>query len=416
MTAKRTSTKRTSTKQRAKGGRTKVFAVSRQAPGALVEHAKKARSRASRELGEVEVSTLVHDLGSMIEAARKQVAVAANAALTTLYWQMGHRVRTEVLDGRRAEYGAQIVAAVGRQLEARYGRGFGEKNLRRMVQFATVFPEVSIVAALRRQLTWAHFKLLIPLQDSLQREFYAEMCRTEGWSTRALAQKIDGMLFERTGLSRKPEALIRKELSALREKGELTPALVFRDPYMLDFLELADTYSERDLEAAILREIERFLLELGAGFAFVERQKRITLDGDDYYLDLLFFHRRMQRLVALELKIGDFKPADSGQMELYLRWLDRHERQPSEQAPLGIILCAGKKRETVEYLDLDARGIHVAEYLTALPSREVLEARLHRAIESARNRLVLGAGAEIDVAPIAPTSTPESKPKRKRRK
>jgi predicted nuclease of restriction endonuclease-like (RecB) superfamily len=182
------------------------------------------------------------------------------------------------------------------------------------------------------------------------------MCRIERWSVRALRQKIDGMLFERTARSKKPEAFIRKELPALRGKGELTPALVFRDPYMLDFLELADTYSEKDLESAILREIERFLLELGGGFAFVERQKRITLDGDDYYLDLLFFHRRMQRLVAIELKIGDFKPADSGQMELYLRWLDRHERQPSEQAPLGIILCAGKKRETVEYLDLDARG------------------------------------------------------------
>jgi hypothetical protein len=184
---------------------------------------------------------------------------------------------------------------------------------------------------------------------------------------------------------------------------------------MLDFLELADTYSEKDLESAILREIERFLLELGAGFAFVERQKRITLDGDDYYLDLLFFHRRMQRLIAIELKIGDFKPADSGQMELYLRWLDRHERQPAEQPPLGVILCAGKKRETVEYLDLDARGIHVAEYLTELPPRKVLEARLHRAIEAARNRLVLGAGVDVDVAPIAPAARPASKPKRKRR-
>jgi predicted nuclease of restriction endonuclease-like (RecB) superfamily len=408
MTAKRTSKKPT------KGGPKKVAAVSRPSPGALAEHAEKARSRASRESGELEVSTLVRDLGSMIEEARNQVAAAANAALTSLYWQMGYRVRTEVLDGRRAEYGAQIVAAVGRQLEASYGRGFGEKNLRRMVQFATVFPEAETVAALRRQLTWAHFKLLIPLKDSMKREFYAEMCRVEGWSTRALAQKIDGMLFERTALSKKSEALIRKELSALREQGVLTPALVFRDPYMLDFLELADTYSEKDLESAILREIERFLLELGAGFAFVERQKRITLDGDDYYLDLLFFHRRMQRLVAIELKIGDFKPADSGQMELYLRWLDRHERQPSEQAPLGIILCAGKKRETVEYLDLGARGIHVAEYLTELPPREVLEDRLHRAIEAARNRLVLGVGVDIDVDPLDPTSTtPDSKPKRK---
>ena len=409
-------TKRTS-KKAAKARTKKGATVSRLSPGTAADRARNALSRASRESGELEVSTLVRDLGSMIDAARKQVAVTANAALTTLYWQMGHRVRTEILDGQRAEYGAQIVAAVGRHLEARYGRGFGEKNLRRMVQFATVFPEAEIVATLRRQLTWAHFKLLIPLEDSLQREFYAEMCRVEGWSTRALAQKIDSVLFERTALSKKPEALIRKELSALREKGELTPALVFRDPYMLDFLELADTYSEKDLESAILREIERFLLELGAGFAFVERQKRITLDGDDYYLDLLFFHRRMQRLVAIELKLGDFKPADSGQMELYLRWLDRHERQSSEQAPIGIILCAGKKRETVEYLDLDARGIHVAEYLTELPPREVLEDRLHRAIKAARNRLVLGPGVDVDVARLAPTSTePDSKPKHKRRR
>ena len=363
-----------------------------------------------RELFEgLEISVLVRELGSMIDGARMQVAGAANAALTTLYWQIGHRVRTEVLAGQRAEYGAEIVAAAGRQLEMRYGRGFGEKNLRRMVQFATVFPEAEIVAALRRQLTWAHFKLLIPLKDSLRREFYAEMCRVEGWSTRTLTQKIASMLFERTALSKKPEELVRKELAMLREKGQLTPALVFQDPYMLDFLELADTYSEKDLEAAILREIERFLLELGAGFAFVERQKRITLDDDDYYLDLLFFHRRMRRLVAIELKIGDFKPAASGQMELYLRWLDRHERQPSEKTPLGIILCAGKKRETVEYLDLDARGIHVAEYLTDLPPREVLEERLHRAIEAARNRLALGVDSDVPAIATAPRRRPRSK-------
>lgn len=257
-----------------------------------------------------------------------------------------------------------------------------------MVQFAEVFPDSAIVAALLRQLGWTHFTLLIPLERPLEREFYAEMCRIERWSTRELRRKIDGMLYERTALSKKPEAFIRRELAALREKGEVTPALIFKDPYMLDFLELADTYSEKDLESALLREIERFLLELGAGFTFVERQKRITLDGDDYYVDLLFFHRPMRRLVAIELKIGDFKPADAGQMELYLRWLDRHERQPSEQAPLGIILCAGKRRETVEYLDLGARGIHVAEYLTNLPPRAILEERFRRAIKAARQRLV----------------------------
>jgi len=331
--------------------------------------------------------TLAADIRQLIEVARQQVAQAVNAGLTTLYWQIGTRIRQDILKTKRAEYGAEIVATLGRQLEAEFGRGFGEKNLRRMVQFAETFPDGEIVAALRRQLGWAHFKSLIPMKDSLKRDFYAEMCRIEGWSTRTLQQKIDGMLYERTALSKKPDQLIRRELDKLRAEDELTPDLVLQDPYLLDFLGLKDTYSEKDLESALLREIERFLLELGAGFTFVERQKRITLNGDDYYMDLLFFHRKLRRLVVIELKLGEFKPADSGQVELYLRWLDRHDRQPGEQPPLAIILCAGKKRETVEYLDLGRSGIHVAEYLTELPPREVLRERFHQALAVARARL-----------------------------
>ena len=330
---------------------------------------------------------LAADIRRMIESARQQVAQAVNAGLTTLYWQIGARIRRDILKSKRAAYGAEIVAALGRQLEVEFGRGFGEKNLRRMVQFAETFPDAEIVAALRRQLGWTHFKSLISMRDSLKRDFYAEMCRIEGWSTRIPQQKIDGMLYERTALSRKPDRLIRKELDKLRAEDTLTPDLVLQDPYLLDFLGLKDTFSERDLESALLREIERFLLELGAGFTFVERQKRITLDGDDYYIDLLFFHRKLRRLVAIELKLGEFRPADSGQVELYLRWLDRHDRQPSEEAPLAIILCAGRKRETVEYLDLGRSGIHVAEYLTELPPREVLRERFHRALTVARARL-----------------------------
>jgi predicted nuclease of restriction endonuclease-like (RecB) superfamily len=360
---------------------------------------------------DVNVPALVRDLGTMIDEARKQVAAAADATLVRLYWQIGHRIRTDVLDGRRADYGSKIVADVGKQLAVRYGRGFGLTSIYRMVTFSSVFEDPKIVAALLQQLGWTHFTILIPIKDPLKRDFYAEMCRVERWSTRELRERIDSMLYERTALSKKPEALIRQELSALRDKDELSPTLVFRDPYMLDFLELADTYSEKDLESAILREIERFLLELGTGFAFVERQKRITLDGDDHYLDLLFFHRRMQRLVAIELKLGDFKAADAGQVELYLRWLDKHERQPSEQPPLGIILCAGKKRETVEVLDLDARGIHVAEYLTELPPRAVLEDRLHRAIKAARERLALAVAAAANITPVA-KSTPRRSTKK----
>ena len=330
---------------------------------------------------------MLTELRELILATRQQVAQVVNAALTTLYWQVGNRIHREILKEKRADYGKEIVATLSRQLVPEFGRGFEEKNLRRMVQFAEVFPDAEIVVSLIRQLAWSHFKEIIPFKDDLKRDFYAEMCRIERWSVRALRQKIDGMLYERTAISKKPDHLIRQELDGLRAGDKLTPDLVFQDPYVLDFLGLKDSYSEKDLEAALVREVERFLLELGTGFAFVERQKRITLDGDDYYMDLLFFHRRLRRLVVIELKLGDFKPADSGQVELYLRWLDRHERQAGEEPPMAIILCAGKKQETVEYLDLGRSGIHVAEYLTDLPPREVLRERFHQALTTARARL-----------------------------
>jgi len=307
-----------------------------------------------------------------------------------LYWRIGIRVRREVLRGKRANYGEKIVAAVATRLEGEFGRGFGEKNLRRMVQFAEQFPDEQIVAALLRQLGWTHFTLLLPIKDSLRREFYAQMCRMERWNTRTLQKKIQSMLFERTALSRKPEELAQIEINALRECDRLTPDLVFRDPYFLDFLGLSDVYAERDLEMAILREMESFILELGAGFAFLERQKRMTVDGIDYYLDLLFFHRDLHRLVAIELKIGEFQPGDKGQMELYLRWLERHERKKNEAAPIGLILCAGKRQETIELLDLGSSGIQVSSYWTEMLPKAALESKLHEAMRRAQKRLIQG--------------------------
>nr|WP_269430808.1 YhcG family protein [Methanosarcina siciliae] len=256
-----------------------------------------------------------------------------------------------------------------------------------MIQFSEAFPDEGIVAALRRQLSWTHFKILMPIEDPLKREFYAEMCRIERWSTRTLQERIDSMLYERTAISHKPEEVIRHELSALRVQDQLTPELVFRDPYVLDFLGLKDRYLEKDLEDAILRELEAFLLELGAGFAFVARQRHIQIDNDDFYIDLLFYHRSLHRLIAIDLKLGNFKAEYKGQMGLYLRWLDKYERQQGEDSPLGIILCAGKKQEQIELLELNLSGIHVAEYLTELPSREMLVEKLHRAIKVARARL-----------------------------
>ena len=255
-----------------------------------------------------------------------------------------------------------------------------------MVQFAEVFPDKEIVATLSRQLSWSHFQALLPLSRPFQREFYAEMSRAEGWSVRTLRERIDSMLYKRTALSRQPEELIRHELARLRTTGEVTPALVLKDPYVLDFLGLDDRFLERDVEDAILRELEMFLLELGAGFSFVARQKRIQLDGVDYYIDLLFYNRKLRRLVVLELKQGSFKPEYKGQMELYLRWLARYETEDGEAPPLGIILCADKSSEQIELLELGAAGIHVAEYLTVLPPAEFLERKLHEAVASARSR------------------------------
>jgi predicted nuclease of restriction endonuclease-like (RecB) superfamily len=332
-------------------------------------------------------SLLVNDIRQMIEETRSTVATAFNAGLTILYWNIGKRIHEEILKGERAEYGQEIVASLGRELVAEYGNGFSDKNLRRMIQFSEVFPEEEIVVTLLQQLSWSHFLALVPLKDPLQREFYAEMCRIERWSVRTLKKKIDSMLYERTAISRKPEEVIRHELVNLREQDQLTPELVFRDPYVLDFLGLKDRYLEKDLEDAILRELEAFLLELGAGFAFVARQRRIQIDEDDFYIDLLFYHRSLHRLIAIDLKLGNFKAEYKGQMELYLRWLDKYERQPGEESPLGIILCAGKKEEQIELLELNLSGIHVAEYLTELPPRELLAERLHRAIKTAQARL-----------------------------
>jgi len=332
-------------------------------------------------------AALVTDLRELILSARQTVARGVNAALVLLHWQIGQRIRKDVLEGKRAGYGEEIVATVSRQLSAEFGRGFAEKNLRRMVQLAEAFPDERIVATLSRELGWSHFVELLPLKKHLQRDFYAEMCRVERWSVRLLRQKIGGMLYERTALSKKPAKLAALELQNLREEDKLTPDLVFRDPYLLDFLGLKGAYSEKDLETAILRDLESFLVELGGDFAFLARQKRITVDGEDFYLDLLFYHRRLRRLVVIDLKLGKFAPGDVGQMEFYLRWLKKHEMRPGEDEPLGLILCAEKSDERIELFELAKRGIRVGEYLTELPPKKMLEQKLHDSVRLAQARL-----------------------------
>ena len=323
----------------------------------------------------------------MISEARERIGQVVNSGMVVLYWNIGRRIRRDILGEKKAEYGKQIFYTLSRKLAAEFGPGYSQANLFHMARFAEVFPDEEIVHTLCRKLAWSHFRQLIYLKEPLQREFYAEMCRLERWSTRALGEKIQGMLYERTAISRKPAELAKQELARLRKEDRMTPDLVFRDPYVLDFLGLKDTFSERDIETAILRELQRFLVELGTDFAFIARQKRITIANDDHYIDLLFFHRRLRRLVVIDLKLGKFQAADKGQMELYLRWLAKHEQQPHEEAPLGLILCAEKSAEYVELLELEKTSIRVAEYLTELPPQKLLQRKLHDAVRLAGESL-----------------------------
>jgi predicted nuclease of restriction endonuclease-like (RecB) superfamily len=343
------------------------------------------------ELDENEISVtseeLVGSIRPLIEQAKARLAQSVNSELVLLYWHIGRRINERLPAENRAEYGAKVVELVCEKLTAEYGKGFRRSNVFHMIRFAEVFDDLKIVQTLSGLLSWSHFIEIIYLKDPLQRQFYAEMARVERWSVRTLRKKIQGMLYERTAISRKPEELARQELEALQEEDRMTPDLVFRDPYLLDFLGMEDTYSERDLEAVILRELERFLLELGTDFSFIARQKRMTIGDRDFYLDLLFYHRSLHRLVAIELKLGSFDAAYKGQMELYLRWLDRYERRLGEEPPIGLILCGEKNREQIELLQLDRGEIRVAEYLVELPPRRLLEAKLHEAIRLARGQV-----------------------------
>lgn len=330
-------------------------------------------SNSKKKSKTIAIPNLIGDIQQVIEAAREQTARAVNSALVIMYWQIGKRIREDVLQNERAEYGKEIVSALSAQLTTEYGKGFGQRNLEQMIRFAEVFPDGSIAQTLSAQLSWSHFTEIIRLDDQLKRDFYAEMCRVERWSVRTLRHKIGHLLFERTAVAKMPVELIADDIATLRDEDRLTPDMVFRDPYFLDFLGLSGFHSEKDVEEAILRELEAFVLELGTDFAFVARQKRITVDNEDYYLDLLFYHRRLRCLVAIDLKLGKFQAADKGQMELYLRWLEKHEMHPGEETPIGLILCADKSEEHVELLRLEDSNIRVSRYLTELPSKELLE-------------------------------------------
>jgi predicted nuclease of restriction endonuclease-like (RecB) superfamily len=319
---------------------------------------------------------LIENLTALIEEAKQNVVSYANSSVSILFWHIGKQILGHTLLNQRAEYGKQIVVSVSRQLVQRYGTNYEEKNLRRMIQFVEKFSDFEIVVTLSRQLSWSHFIVLIPLKNSTEREFYANQAINNNWGVRELRKQIERKIFERT-----------EHANLQLTNTQSITKNIFKDPYLLDFLELKTGFLENDLETSILRELEHFILELGNGFSFVERQKRMIIDGEDFYLDLLFYHRKLKRLVAIELKIDKFKAKYKGQMELYLGWLDKYEKQEGEESPIGLILCAEASKEQIELLQMHKDGIMVAEYWTELLPKEMLESKLHKYLQEARERI-----------------------------
>ncbi len=333
-------------------------------------------------------STLFKDIANLISDARRHVAHEYNSTQALLCWLIGKRIDKEILKTERAEYGETIVTSLAKELTLAFGRGYSRPNLFRMIKFAKQFPNQTIVSTLSRQLSWSHLVIICSIDDDLKRDFYAEMCRVQHWSVRTLQKQLNGMLYERTALSKKPESVIECQLNKLKNHDVMTPELTFKEPYFLDFIGAHAYESEEELESLLLSNITDFLQELGTDFCFVARQKRMSTGKKDRYLDLLFFNRRLRRLIAIDLKLGDFDPAYKGQMEWYLNWLDKNERFNYEDRPMGIILCAGKDHDDIEYLEMDKTGIHVAQYLTELPPKEVLKSHLRKAIAVAKENLL----------------------------
>jgi predicted nuclease of restriction endonuclease-like (RecB) superfamily len=319
---------------------------------------------------------IVQEISALIEESKQQVVRTANSTLTLLFWHVGKRINEEVLKNERAQYGKQIVATVSAQIELKYGRNFNEKNVRRMMKFANEFSDFEILPPLAAKLSWSHFIELFPLKSMEPKIYYAQNAIENNWGKRELRNQIERKAFE------------RNEIANI-QFSERQPSLLntFKDPYLLDFLDLKNSYLENDLEKAILRELESFVLELGNGFAFMERQKRMIIDGYDFYLDLLFYNRTLKRLVAIELKLGKFEPGHKGQMELYLKWLNKYEKQEGENEPIGLILCAESNKEQAELLEMHKDGIMVAEYWTVMPPKIELEAKLHQLLIEAKERI-----------------------------
>lgn len=321
-------------------------------------------------------SMLFDEISAMIEQNRRAIYAQASGSTVLLFWKIGQRINNDILENKRADYGKQIVSQLATQLTAKYGRSFEARNLRRMMQFSEQFLDFEIVSQAATQLSWACFVEILPLKSQEAKLFYLNEAVRGVMGRNGIREMISRKAFE------------RKEI-ANTQLGTHSPIPhgTFKDPYLFDVLGIKDEYLEADVEEAILRELEKFIMEFGKGFAYVERQKRMIIDGRDHKLDLLFYNRYLKRLVAVELKYGRFEAANLGQMRLYLGWLDKYERQDGEEAPIGLILCSESGREEIELLQLDRDGILVAEYWTALPPKAEFEQKIHTILAETRERL-----------------------------
>ncbi len=339
------------------------------------------------KLDNINIDILYSKIVERIEETKRNVTIKVNSEMTLLYWKIGKEITENVLNCEKAKYGKAVIEEISQRLIIKYGRGYSRPNIFRMLKAYEYFNDFEIFSTVSRKLSWSHLVELLQVENKLEREFYVTMCINENWSVRTLRDRMNSALFERTAISKRPEQTIINDLKLLNKESKMTPDLFFRDPYVLDFLELKDTYNERDLEGAIINEIERFILEMGNDFAFLARQKRITIDGEDFYIDLLFYHRKMKRLVVVELKLDKFRPEYKGQVELYLKWLDKYEKAEGEEPPIAIILCATKSDMIAELLELKNSGIHVAQYLTEYVPKEILEQKFIDSIEKAKKQL-----------------------------
>lgn len=326
----------------------------------------------------------------LLDAARHAAARSVNALMTASYWEIGRRiVEAEQRGKRRAGYGEQLIARLSADLTARFGRGFSADNLENMRRFFLAYPRSAISKTVSRKLDlaelaqvftlrWSAYVRLLSVRDDHARQFYETEALRGGWSVRQLDRQIGSQFYERTALSRDKAAMLTKG-AVPRPEDAVTPDDAIKDPYVLEFLNLKDEYSESDLEQALIHRLQDFLLELGEGFTFVGRQRRLRIDQTWYRVDLLFFHRRLRCLVIIDLKLGSLTHADVGQMHLYCNYAKEHWTFHDENPPVGLILCADKGHALARYaLEGLPTKVMAANYRIVLPDAELLQQELER--------------------------------------